>query len=79
MVTSISGYFHVIANNSTIDLSLPNREIKTLKDVCFIPKLHQNILSIGQITNIKNLCIFFLKKYNIISIQKPHYIVAKGS
>lgn len=79
MVTSMGGHFHIIARNGTIDLCLYNGKIKMLKDICYVPSLYQNILSIGQIIDLYNLCIFSLTKYNAISIHTLHHIMPKGS
>lgn len=77
-VAFASGQSHVIAGQNTIDLSLPNGEIKSLKDIRYVPGLHRNILSVGQITDMGNLCIFSRTECSVVSIQKQHKIVAKG-
>lgn len=75
--TSREGHSYIIVRQRLVDLFLPNGEIKFLKDVYYILGLYKNILSIGQITNLKNLCIFNPSKYNVISFKKPHWIVTK--
>lgn len=51
---------------------MPIEEIKTLKEVCYIYSFERNILSIGQIIEFENFCIFDLKQYVIILAHKLH-------
>ena len=68
----------MIMGKRSVQLPMQNGEIKTMKDVCYVPGLNRNLLSIGQITNSSNLVLFTSSMYLVLTSKKPYKKIVVG-
>jgi hypothetical protein len=71
-VTSISGQLYCIEGEGFA-------EIKSIRNVQYVPGLYRNILSVGKIADLRHLAIFNKSSCFVISINKLFCLVAKGT
>jgi transposase InsO family protein len=77
-VTSAGGQSHCIEGQGVAEISLTNGEIKTIRDVQYVPGLYRNILSVGKIADLGHMALFDQSSCFVISKEKPFRIIAKG-
>lgn len=56
----------MINTKGSIELPMPNGEIKIIKDGCYVLWLNRNLISIGQIIHSKNLMLFMESQYLVL-------------
>jgi hypothetical protein len=78
-VTSAGGQSHCIEGQGIAEISLTNGEIKTIRDVQYVPRLYCNILSIGKIADLGHMALFDQSSCLVISKEDPFRIIAKGT
>ena len=71
-MTIASGQDDIIVGKGSIQLPMQNGEIKTIKDVRYLPRLNTNMLSISQITNSGNLVLFTKSMCFVLTSKKPY-------
>jgi hypothetical protein len=69
---------HGVYGKGNIELSSIFGKIKTITDVLYVLDLKKNLLSIGMITNRRNIVMFDFDKCQIIQNQNPNVVIAKG-
>ena len=70
------GQDHVIVGKGSIQLLMPNSVIKTIKVICYMPRLKKNLLFVGQITNFRNLVVFTKSMYLVLMPRKLYKTIA---
>ena len=70
MVTTALGQDHVIVGKGNVQLPMQNDEIKTIKDVCSVPRFNKNLLSMGQITDSSNVVLFTNSMCLVLNAKK---------
>lgn len=78
-VFSAEGQTHAIHRIGNVDFKLPSGEIKSIKDVPYVPGLHKNLLSTNQIVDREHMIVFDTDKCVVISKFSPSEIIASGA
>jgi hypothetical protein len=78
-VTSTGGQSHAIAGHGTADVKTSSGDFQYITDVQYVPGLHKNLLSVGQIADLDCMVLFTKSKCAVLTNRKPYTVLASGS
>ena len=78
-VTFAGGQSHGIAGYGTLDVKSPFGDVQYITNVQYVPGLHKNLSSIGQLAHRNYMVVFTSNRCVVLTRQKPHKILVSGT